>query len=354
MIRKKSFGEVDGEEVTLYTFRDVGGLEMKVTNYGGIIQSLEVPDRHGTNEDITLGFENLRKYRTKSPYFGAIVGRYANRISGGTFKVHGDEFNLPLNDEPHGVPCSLHGGEKGFDSRIWEAEEFEEESVHGLRLSRRSEDGEEGYPGNLDVTVTYLLTEDNELQVEYEATTDKATPINLSQHSYFNLKGEGAGKVLEHRLRLLADHYTPVEEGLVPTGDIEPVEGTPLDFTEEHTIGQRIDHDHEQLRLGNGYDHNYVLNHGDGEMGPAARVVEPESGRVMEVRTDQPGVQFYSGNGLNGALVGKSEARYVRHAGLCLETQHFPDSPNHPNFPSTILEPGETFHSKTVFAFSIW
>ncbi len=351
MIRKKSFGDVDGKEVTLYTFRGVGDLEMKAMNYGGIIQSLEVPDRHGTSEDIVLGFENLGKYRRKSPYFGAIVGRYANRIAGGTFTLNGEEFKLPLNDEPHGVPCSLHGGEKGFDSRVWQAEEVEEESAHGLR---RSKDGEEGYPGNLDVTVTYLLTEDNELVVEYRATADKATPVNLSQHSYFNLKGEGSGKILKHRLQLMADHYTPVKEGLIPTGDIEAVQGTPLDFTEQHTIGDRIDHDHEQLRLGKGYDHNYVLNHGEGEMGPAARVVEPESGRVMEVRTDQPGMQFYSGNALDGALVGKSEMRYVRHAGFCLETQHFPDSPNHPNFPGTILEPGETFHTRTVFAFGIW
>jgi aldose 1-epimerase len=282
------------------------------------------------------------------------VGRYANRIADGTFTLDGEEYNLPLNDEPHGVPCSLHGGENGFDSRVWEAEVVEEDDRHGLKLSRRSEDGEEGYPGNLDVTVTYLLTEDNELQIEYEAETDKATPINLTQHSYFNLKGEGAGKVLKHRLQIMADRYTPIKEGLIPTGEIEPVEGTPLDFTEEHTIGERIEHDHEQLRLGSGYDHNYVLNDGAGEMGTAARVTEPESGRVMEVRTDQPGMQFYAGNALNGVLVGKSEGRYVRHAGFCLETQHFPDSPNQPDFPSTILQPDETFRSKTVFAFSIW
>lgn len=351
MIQEKSFGEVDGQEVVLYTFSGVGDLEMKAMNYGGIIQSLEVPDRNGTNQDIVLGFENLQKYQTKSPYFGAIVGRYANRIADGTFTLNGEEYSLPLNDEPQGVPCSLHGGENGFDSRVWGAETVENDGAHGLRLSRRSEDGEEGYPGNLDVTVTYLLTEENELEVEYEATTDTATPINLSQHSYFNLKGEDTGTVLDHRVQLMADQYTPVEEGLKPTGDIEPVEGTPLDFTEEHTIGERIDHDHEQLHLGDGYDHNFVLNHGEGEMGLAARIVEPESGRILEVRTDQPGLQFYSGNGLDGTLVGKSEKRYERYAGFCLETQHFPDSPNHPNFPSTILEPDSTFKSTTVFAF---
>lgn len=223
-----------------------------------------------------------------------------------------------------------------------------------MQFSRRSQDGEEGYPGNLDVTVTYLLTEDDELHVEYEATTDKATPVNLTQHSYFNLQGEDAGKVLDHRVQILANRFTPLQEGLIPTGDIEPVEGTPLDFTTEHTIGERINQDHRQLRLGGGYDHNYVLNAGAGEMGPAARVVEPHSGRMMEVRTDQPGMQFYTGNGLDGTLVGKSEARYIRRSGFCLETQHFPDSPNQPDFPDTILRPGETFRTKTVFAFSIW
>ena len=313
-----------------------------------------MPDRHGRPQDIVLGFNSLDKYKDKSPYFGAVIGRYANRIAEGTFPLEGKEYELPLNDEHHGVRCSLHGGEKGFDSRVWEAEEVENEGAEGLRFRRRSEDGEEGYPGNLDVTVTYLLTEENELEVEYEASADRATPVNLTQHSYFNLEGEHAGKVLDHRVQIMAERYTPLKEGLIPTGDIDPVDGTPLDFTEEHTIGERINHDHPQLELAGGYDHNFVLNDGAGQMGTAARVVDPESGRVMEVRTDQPGMQFYTGNGLDGTLVGKSEARYVRRSGFCLETQHFPDSPNQPDFPSTILRPDDTFRSRTIFAFSIW
>ena len=349
---QETFGEVDGEEVTLYTLLNGNGMVVKVMDYGGIIQSLKVPDSDGDIEDVVLGFDSLDKYVEKSPYFGAIVGRYANRIAGGTFTLDGKTYQLPINNEPGGMPCSLHGGKKGFDSVVWNSTTVEKDDMAGVRLSYLSEDGEQGYPGNLDVTVTYWLTPDNDLRVVYEAETDKATPINVSQHSYFNLAGEGDGKVLDHLLMLNASHYTPVNKGLIPTGEIAPVKGTPFDFTEPHAIGERIDAEHKQIELGGGYDHNFVLDHKKGEMGLAARVVEPDSGRVMEVYTDQPGVQFYSGNFLDGSLVGKSGQKYVKRGAFCLETQHYPDSPNHPDFPSTILRPGETFETETVFEFS--
>ena len=352
MISHEPFGEVNGKEVTLYTLTNANGVEAKIMDYGGVIQSLSVPDNDGNMEDIVLGFDSLDKYVEKSPYFGAIVGRYANRIANGEFTLDGTTYELPINNEPGGMPCSLHGGKKGFDSVVWDSEPVEAADAVGVKLNYLSEDGEQGYPGNLDTTVTYWLTNDNELRVVYEATTDKATPVNLSQHSYFNLDGEGNGKILDHALTLNASHYTPVNKGLIPTGEIAPVEGTPFDFTEPHKIGARIDADHKQIELGGGYDHNFVLDHQKGEMELAAEVVEPDTGRIMKVYTDQPGVQFYSGNFLNGSLVGKSGKKYVKRGAFCLETQHYPDSPNQPKFPSTILRPDEKFKSATVFKFS--
>ena len=352
MISHEPFGEVDGKEVTLYTLTNANGVEAKVIDYGGIIQSLVVPDSEGNMEDIVLGFDSVDKYIEKSPYFGAIVGRYANRIANGKFTLDGTTYELPINNRPGGMPCSLHGGNKGFNSVVWDSEAVEADGAVGVELNYLSEDGEQGYPGNLNVTVTYWLTNDNELRVVYEATTDKATVVNLSQHSYFNLDGEGDGKILDHKLTLNASHYTPVNKGLIPTGEIAPVEVTPFDFTEPHKIGERIDADHKQIELGGGYDHNFVLDHEMGELGLAAEVVEPDTGRVMKVYTDQPGVQFYTGNFLNGSLAGKSGQPYLKRGAFCLETQHYPDSPNQPKFPSTVLRPGEKFESTTVFKFS--
>ena len=352
MISHEPFGEVNGEEVTLYTLTNENGMTARIMDYGAVVQSLVVPDSKGNMEDVVLGFDNLDQYVEKSPYFGAVVGRYANRIANGKFTLDGKTYELPINNKPGGMPCSLHGGNKGFDSVVWDAEKVEAEDAAGVELHYLSEDGEQGYPGNLKVTVTYWLTNDDELRVEYKATTDKATPINLSNHSYFNLAGEGDGKILDHKLTLNASHFTPVNKGLIPTGEIAPVEGTPFDFTEPHKIGARIDADHKQIELGGGYDHNFVLDHEKGELGLAARVVEPDSGRVMKVYTDQPGVQFYTGNFLDGSLVGKTGEKYVKRGAFCLETQHYPDSPNHPDFPSTILRPDEKFESTTVFKFS--
>ena len=347
-----NFGKVNGKQVKIYTLRNSNGMQVKILNYGGIIQSLEVPDSDGDIDDIVLGFDSLQKYVDKSPYFGAIVGRYANRIAGGKFTLNGKTYELPTNNEPHGIPCTLHGGKKGFDKVVWNAEPVQKDNMAGLKLHHLSEDGEQGFPGNLDTVVTYWLTSDNKLRVHYRATTDKATPVNLSQHSYFNLKGEGEGTILNHRLMLNASRYTPVEKGLIPTGDIVTVQDTPLDFTNPHPIGARIDAEHTQLELCNGYDMNFVLDHKKGKMGLAARVVEPKTGRVMEIYTDQPGLQFYSGNFLDGSLVGKSGKKYVKRGAFCLETQHYPDSVHHSNFPNTILRPSETYETETVFSFS--
>ncbi|MBZ5681420.1 MAG: galactose mutarotase [Acidobacteriia bacterium] len=344
---KQSFGTREGRPVNLYTLTNAHGVEIRAMNYGGIITSLRVPDRKGVLADIVLGHETLEGYIPNPPFIGAVVGRYANRIANGTFTFDGKTYTLPKNDGPN----TLHGGVKRtFDKVTWEDEALK--GKNGVAFTYLSKDGEEGFPGNLKVKVTYTLTDSNELVIDYEATTDKATPLNVSQHSYFNLAGEGTSDILGHEVMLNADRFTPVDKNLIPTGELRPVKGTPMDFTTPTKIGARIDDNYEQLTLGHGYDHNFVISRKGGGMELAARVYEPGSGRVLEVSTDQPGVQFYSGNFLDGTVTGKQGHVYKRRYGFCLETQHFPDSPNHPDFPSTILKPGETFRSKTVFKFS--
>jgi len=346
-VQQKLFGTHDGRPITLYTLTNANGVEVDAMNYGGIIVSIRVPDRKGQFADIVLGHENLEGYTPNPPYLGAIVGRYANRIANGTFTLEGKAYTLPKNDGPN----TLHGGvDKTFNKVVWDGEALK--GKPGVTFTYLSKDGDDGWPGNLKVRVTYTLTNDNELVIDYEATTDKATPINLSQHSYFNLAGEGNGDILNHELTLNAERFTPVDKNLIPTGELRPVKGTPLDFTKSTRVGERIDSDYEQIVLGHGYDHNWVINRkGDG-LTLAARMYEPTSGRVLEVSTTQPGVQFYTGNFLDGSVTGKKGHVYKRRYGFCLETQHFPDSPNHPDFPNTVLRPGETFRQKTVFKFS--
>ena len=348
----KPFGSTsEGESVMLFTLVNSNGLRVDITNYGGIIVRLFVPDRNGRFSDIALGYNSLEEYIKDSPYFGAIIGRYGNRISEGKFSIEENEYELVLNNSPGNIPSHLHGGNKGFDKVVWDYEVYIKKDEPCLRLNYLSEDGEEGYPGNLEVEVVYTLTSNNVLRVEYSGETDKATPVNLTQHSYFNLKGEGCGDILNHILELNADHFTPVNKGLIPVGKIESVEDTPLDFTDCCEIGKRINDKYNQLQYGGGYDHNYVLNGRKGEMKLAGRVYEPQSGRILEVRTTEPGVQFYSGNAL-GELEGKSGRKYGPCAGFCLETQHYPDSPNIDEFPSTILRPGEEYYTVTEFCFS--
>jgi len=348
-IKTESFGQTqDGKPVDLYTITNSHGMEVRAINYGGIIVSLRVPDKNGKLDDVVLGFDTLDGYLDKSPYFGAIVGRYGNRIANGKFTWDGKEYSLAKNNGPN----ALHGGLKGFDKAIWQAEPFQNKQGKGVAFTYTSKDGEEGYPGNLKAKVTYTLTEQNELIFDYEATTDKATPVNLTQHSYFNLAGEGMGDILKHELMLNADRFTPVDKTLIPTGELRSVKGTPLDFTKPTAVGARIDDNYEQLAFGGGYDHNFVINHKASGLQLAARVYEPTGGRVMEVFTTEPGVQFYSGNFLDGTITGKQGHVYKRRYALCLETQHFPDSPNHPEFPSTILKPGQTLHSRTMYKFS--
>jgi aldose 1-epimerase len=343
------FGRVDGKEIFLYTLTNAHGMELRAMSYGATIVSLRVPDRDGRSDDVVLGFDALDGYLQPEPYLGAIVGRYGNRIAKGRFTLDGKTYQLATNNGPN----HLHGGVKGFDKAVWEAEPFDRDGQSGVVFTHASPDGDEGYPGTLNARVTYTLTPANELIVDYSATTDKATPINLTQHSYFNLAGAGTGEILNHQLTLDADRFTPVDATLIPTGDLAPVEGTPFDFRRPTAIGARIGADHPQLKYGNGYDHNWVLNGEPGRLRHAARLVEPTSGRTLDVSTTEPGVQFYTGNFLDGTLTGRSGRVYKRRYGLCLETQHFPDSPNHPTFPSTILRAGEHFQSKTVFAFGV-
>jgi aldose 1-epimerase len=347
-IVREPFGAMpDGTGVDVYTLRDASGLEVRAITYGGIITSLKTPDRTGAFGDIVLGFNSLDGYLKRHPYFGAIVGRYGNRIGGARFSLDDANYTLAANNGPH----HLHGGVRGFDAYVWTAQPVSWRNA--IVFSRTSPDGEEGYPGALSVQVTYELTDRNELVVEYLATTDKATPVNLTQHSYFNLAGEGTGDILGHTLLVNADRYTPVDATLIPTGELAPVEGTPFDFRKATPIGARIDAAHPQIANGQGYDHNFVLNRtGDG-LQLAARVVEPSSGRTLEVSTTEPGVQFYAGNFLDGTLTGKAGRNYQRRSGFCLETQHFPDSPNKPAFPSTILRPGSEYRSRTVFRFGV-
>ena len=342
-------GVEDFDSIRLYTLKNRAGTTVKVTNYGAIVTSILTADRDGNFADIALGYDSAEAYinAVDKPYFGAVVGRYGNRIAGGEFELDGEVYSLLRNNGPN----ALHGGTVGFDKVVWTVDRFDP-AANTLALSYRAKDMEEGYPGNLDLSVTYTLSEGNELLVVYRAETDKATPVNVTQHTYFNLAGEGAGDVLDHEVTLYASRYTPVDETLIPTGELAPVAGTPFDFTAAKPIGRDIEADDEQLEFGGGYDHNWVIDRAGEGLEPAARVVEPTSGRVLEITTTEPGVQFYVGNFLDGRLTGKSGRPYGYRGGFCLETQHFPDSPNQPTFPSTILRPGQTLESRTVFRFS--
>jgi len=346
-IKKQSFGKTEeGVLVNLYTFTNENGMEVKITNYGGIIVSIRVPDRNGKLGDVVLGYDSLDGYIEKSPYFGSLIGRYGNRIAYGKFTLDGVEYSLAQNNgENH-----LHGGLKGYDKVVWQAEEVKSESTVGLKLNYLSNNGEEGYPGNLDITVNYTLTNENELKIDYSAKTDKKTVINLTNHSYFNLAGQG--DILDHKLMIKADRFNPVDKGLIPTGELKEVKGTPMDFTQPAAIGARINEDDEQLVFGGGYDHNWVLNRTDKNLALIAIVIEPTTGRIMEVLTTEPGLQFYSGNFLDGTITGKGKMVYEHRNGFCLETQHFPDSPNNSDFPSVVLNPGEQYQHKTIYKFS--
>ncbi|RIJ43188.1 aldose epimerase family protein [Pontibacter oryzae] len=345
-IKQKPFGKTaEGQETSLFTLTNSSGVKVELSDYGATVTSLLAPNRNGDLGNVVLGFESLAGYTSpeyikSGPYFGAIVGRYGNRIAKGTFTLHEQMYKLATNDGPN----HLHGGTKGFDKVIWQAEMLPEENA--VRFNYLSKDGEEGYPGNLSITVTYTLTDDNELCMEYKATTDKATPVNLTNHCYFNLTAGKSDNILGHALTLNADCYTVVDESLIPTGELRGVKDTAMDFTTPRTIGERI------RKVAGGYDHNYVLNGKHGTMRKAATVYEPTTGRVLEVLTTEPGIQFYSGNFLDDTLTGIGEQLYSRHYGFALEAQHYPDSPNQPDFPSTILEPGQTYESKTIYKFS--
>ena len=351
-ITKAPFGSTAEGPVDLYTLTNTRGMEVKIMTYGGIIQSVRVPDRRGRRANVTLGFDNLADYVQRSPYFGCITGRYANRIALGTFTLDGITYHLPINNPPN----SLHGGTVGFDKHIWAATPFQTGDTVGLKLSFTSPDGDQGYPGTLVTEVTYTLTSRNQIQIDYKAhVTGKATVVNLTNHAYWNLAGEGSGSIDGHLMYLDAPRYTPVDPTLIPTGAIDPVAGTPMDFTRPTAIGARIRDSFPQLVIGRGYDHNWVLNRpspADRSLLLAARVTEPKSGRVLSIYTTEPGIQFYSGNFLDGTLVGTSGHMYRQGDGFALETQHYPDSPNHANFPSTVLRPGQEFSSRTIYAFS--
>lgn len=336
----KPFGKLpDGREAHLYTLSNANGLQADITDFGGIVVNLLVPDRSGRTSDVSLGFATLDPYLANASYLGAIIGRCANRIARGAFTLDGKVYQLAVNADGN----HLHGGRRGFDQALWRGAMIEVKGQPALRLTHTSPDGDENYPGALQVEAVYSLTPDNSLRIDYSATTDRATPVNLTNHAYFNLRGEGAGDILAHELTIAASRHTPADAANIPTGRIAPVAGTPLDFTQPHAIGERI---------GAGYDHNYVLDAGGGELSFAASVLEPASGRFMEVLTTEPGIQLYTANHFDGTLTGKTGRPYIRHGAFCLETQHFPDSVNHSSFPSTILRSGQTFRSTTVYRFS--
>lgn len=349
-VSKQSFGKTaDGQNIDLYMLRNTRGVEATITNYGGILVSLKVPDRNGKFDDVVLGFNDLDNYLTKNdPYLGAIIGRYGNRIAKGRFTLNGTEYKLAVNNgENH-----LHGGIKGFDKVVWTGHEMKTKAGPAVVLTYLSKDGEEGYPGNLNVRVVYTLTNNNEIKIDYSATTDKDTVTNLTHHSYFNLAGEGNGDILNHLVTINANRFVPTDAGSIPTGELKNVAGTPFDFLKATAIGARINDDDEQLKLGNGYDHTWVINGRAGMMRLAATAYEAGSGRVMQVWTTEPGMQFYTGNFLNGTLTGKSGKVYARRNGFCFETQHYPDSPNQPSFPTTTLKKGQTYKSTTIYRFS--
>ncbi len=341
-IEASPFGKLaSGEDVTLYTCRNIHGLEMQMINFGAIMVSLKTPDKDGSLANITLGFESLEGYdKHRHPYFGATVGRFCNRIAAGKFTLDDKEYQLATNNDPN----HLHGGDVGFDKRMWQAEDITEDNAVGVRFTRTSEDGEEGYPGNLQVTVEYRLTNDDELKIDFTATTDAATPVNLTNHNYWNLAGAGSGTIRDHMLQIEADQYLPVDSTLIPTGELADVEGTLLDFRAAKQMGKDLD------EVKGGYDHCFALRQQDGKLALAARVKDPASGRVMEIHTTQPGIQFYTGNFLEGL---EDHGGFKKHEGFCLETQHYPDAPNQPDFASTILKPGETFKQSTVHKFTV-
>jgi aldose 1-epimerase len=345
-IVRAPFGALpDGTPVELFTLTNAHGVEVRAMTYGGIIVSLRVPDRDGKLDDVVLGYDTAASYaKNNSPYMGAIIGRYGNRIAQGRFRLEGATYKLATNNGPN----HLHGGLKGFDKVVWRGEPLKD----GVAFTYTSRDGEEGYPGTLSVRVTYTLSDRNELSIAYEATTDKPTVVNLTQHTYFNLAGQGTRDILGHVLRLDANRYTPVDATLIPTGELASVEGTPLDFRQPTAIGAHIAADDPQIKNGSGFDHNFVLNRADDGLQHAARVVEPTTGRVLDITTTEPGVQFYSGNFLDGTITGKAGRVYARRTGFCLETQHYPDSPNQASFPSTTLRPGQSYRSRTVWTFS--
>ena len=348
-VKEEIFGKLpDGREVRIFTLVNRNGLEARVTEYGAILVSMKTPDKSGKLADITLGYDTLEGWLGNTSYFGATVGRFGNRIKDGKFTLDGKTYQLATNNEPGGIPCHLHGGIKGFDKVLWSGKPIGGNAVEFTYLSK---DGEEGYPGNLNVKVIYTLTDDNELKWEASATTDAPTVVNIVHHSYWNLSGDPAVSINGHELTLNAPHYLPTNAGLIPTGEIAPVAGTPMDFTTPHAIGARVEDDFEALKLGGGYDHCWVLQKADG-VRLAARLKDPQSGRVMEVHTDQPGVQFYGGNFLDGTVAGKGGVKYAKRTGMCLETEGFPDSPNQPDFPSSVLRPGETYRHVMIHKFS--
>jgi aldose 1-epimerase len=345
---KTSFGTTPDGDVDLFSLKNKNGMEVKITNYGGIITSIIVPDKDGKMADVVLGFDNIAQYLAPHPYFGAIIGRYGNRIANGKFKLDNNTFTLVKNNGEH----HLHGGTKGFNKMIWEAKEIRTSSRVGVEMSYKSIDLEEGYPGNLTIQVKYSLSNKNHLLIAYQASSDKKTICNLTNHSYFNLAGEGNGNILNHELTVNANQITPTDTDMIPTGELQNVEETPFDFREATPIGKRIENENQQLKNGNGYDHNFVLNERK-NIDKAATLFDPESGRLMEVFTTEPGIQIYTANSLDGSLLGKSGKPYLKRGAVCLETQHFPDSPNQPNFPSTILEAGELYLSATTYKFSV-
>ena len=350
-IQKQAYGTTSkGAAVDEYTLTNANGMEVKIITFGGVVTSLKAPDRSGQTANVVLGLSSLAEYEALTTYLGATIGRYGNRIANGKFTLNGQTYTLPQNNGTN----SLHGGAVGFDHQPWTGEPIQTAAEVGVRLTYVSPDGDQGYPGNLSVTVVYTLNNANELKIDYTATTDKPTVVNLTNHSFFNLAGNGSGTIYDHRLTLFADRYTPVNEALIPTGELAPVAGTPFDFRQSTRIGDRVRSAHPQMVLGHGYDHNYVLSRpNDNSLAPAARLVDPASGRSMDVLTTEPAIQFYSGNFLDGTVVGSSGGTHRQSDALCLETQHYPDSPNQPAFPTTTLNPGETYQTTTIYKFGV-
>jgi len=349
-IAQEIYGTIENRNVTLFKLKNKNGMIVNITNYGGIITKMFVPDKNGKMDDVVLGYDSLSQYIDKTPYFGAFLGRYANRIANGKFHLNGKTYQLAVNNGPN----TLHGGMYGFDKKIWQANSFKTDSSVGVALRRISNDGEEGYPGNLSIEVKYTLNNQNELHIESYAQTDQTTVINVTNHSYFNLGGAESGSIKDHVLTINADSFTPVDHTLIPTGEIRSVKNTPFDFNQATPIGDRIDDlSNQQIKIGNGYDHNFVLNENDHKLSLAASVLDPKSGRFLEVLTTEPGLQLYTANYLGGKFIGKNGKAYASREAFCLETQHYPDSPNRADFPTTVLNPDEKFESSTVFRLSV-